>query len=1010
MNDLQRLVFNNTPIYIAPDRPDWLVPNRAGDALLLRGAADAGSPADLSPLGITRHCRFLSLLPEPAANGYTGRKDRLSLSGLEECWLHITDRCNLACRHCLFACSPETRTTLPLEAIAAAIAEASRLGVHVFYLTGGEPLLHPDFTAICRLILDRPDTALVILTNGLLIPSFAGLFESLPTDRLYLQISIDGREEAHDRVRGNGAFRKLMPVLETVHAIGSRNTLAMAVHAENIDQMDDIVRLAAKTKINSVHYLWLLAAGNARNSGFVPSEQLFEGLLRAATVAADAGISIDNLTNMESRVFSPPGTRHDLGSAGWTSIAIGPDGGIHPTPALIGQAEVFCGHLHDGLETVWRRSPVLNRLRGQSLIHSDAYNANPLRFIIGGGDIDHSFYAGGKFIGHDPYVPLYNRMALWLIHRAAKSSPESPHPGFRLRMGDRLDNCHHDGNGVVLTRSNCVLTVSNGRKVVGDFYTRAADAENEEIANPVCYPEEAVSHIPRNIRVRSYGCGSPVLDAGPDNGDVVVDLGSGAGVECFIAARQVGPGGRVFGIDMLDSMLARANRSRSAVAETLGYGNVHFIKGYLETIPLGENTVDLVISNCVINLSGDKRRTFSEILRVLRPGGRMVVSDVVTDAPVPAAIGNDEKLRGECIAGAMVQPYLVAVLEETGFRGIRIMKRFFYREVQGHRFYSVTYTAFKPKPGAAARVVYPGPFAAVITDNGDLLVRGDTAETDWNGPADDCPPLLLLDEQGNAENIDARNSCACYAPPETAAGGNETAPPGRLSPRHRQDCTHCGKPLVYLATGERKNCILCGGSFPANAVCEAGHFVCDTCHGGDVAGIVKEMCRRTRETDLFALMESIRRHPAFPVHGPEHHFTVPAVILAAYRNAGGHLPDEAIATAIERGRSVPGGVCAFWGACGAAVGVGIAFAILLEGNPLKPEPRQVVQELVRDCIDAINRIQAARCCQRESYTALAVAAERSEKLLPVRLTADGPARCQQQARNRECIGGDCPFA
>ena len=163
----------------------------------------------------------------------------------------------------------------------------------------------------------------------------------------------------------------------------------------------------------------------------------------------------------------------------------------------------------------------------------------------------------------------------------------------------------------------------------------------------------------------------------------MVDLGSGRGVECFIAARQVGARGKAIGVDMLEQMLAAAQRGAAAVAVNLGYRNLEFRHGYLEQLPLEDQSVDVVLSNCVMNLSPDKRRAFGEILRVLRPGGRLVISDVVCEEEPDAAIRNDDILRGECIGGALTQRDLVGILEEAGFVAVRFLKRFPYRVVGG---------------------------------------------------------------------------------------------------------------------------------------------------------------------------------------------------------------------------------------------------------------------------------------------------------------------------------------
>ncbi len=1037
--DWVRFELDNTPVFIRPDTPDWMVPSSTGDRLLQnvieygemaiigdrRYHAKASGGTDFAD--IMRVTQFLSLLTSPEIEDYDGRAGALQLNHLKECWLHITDQCNLSCRHCLFSCSAKTQTTLSLESIKTVVSDAYGLGTRVFYLTGGEPLVHPDFQQICRLVLfDFPDTMLAILTNGILLPEQRSFLQSLPSDRLFLQVSLDGLEDVNDDLRGKGSFAKIVNGLTALDGLGLQTTLSMAVTPDNRHQMTDMVSLAARHNINSVHYMWLLNTGRASGLSYVPADALFSDLVQSHALAKKNNVTIDNISNLSAQVFSTPGTRYDLGNAGWESLAIGPNGSVYPTPALIGRKDTVCGHISENLENVWRNSPALASLRELSIVSDTNYNANPLKYIIGGGDIDHSYYAGGAYVGHDPYVPLYNRLALWLMVQSAQIVEERPWPQIRRKMGEKLLHCIQEGEGVALTHSNCVLTFSGTRGVVGEFYSTAAEDENTDITNPVCYPDAEMPHIPPAARIRSYGCGSPVLDAAIKPGETVVDLGSGAGVECYIAARKVGPKGSVTGIDMLDNMLALARRPMDEVADNLGYRNVEFKKGFLEQLPVSDKTVDVVISNCVINLSEDKRRTFSEIFRVLTPGGRIFISDVVTDTPCPPAIQNDAKLRGECIAGALVQPHLIAILESAGFCHIRIVKRFFYKEVLGHHFYSVTYTAFRPMPEEKSPAMYPGPYAAVVTDDGELLLRGQVSEINWPYDAQGDSAIFKLDAMGNVDNIEAANACSCGIPPEGAvscdcsvppedsrSAGDKPAPVTALfmnnDPKHSRDCMLCGKPLIYFSEDRQETCVFCGNKLMANAACEDGHFVCDSCHGSDMVDIVKHVCTHTDLVDMIDLINQLRRHPAFSVHGPEHHFAVPGVITATYKNLGGDLTEKDIVTAIERGRAVPGGACGFWGTCGAAVGVGIAFGIILKSNPLAPGPRQIIQKVSEAIISRLNRTEAARCCQREVWTALKAAAELSETYLPLPLKADGDVQCRQQGRNRECIQKDCPY-
>jgi len=165
------------------------------------------------------------------------------------------------------------------------------------------------------------------------------------------------------------------------------------------------------------------------------------------------------------------------------------------------------------------------------------------------------------------------------------------------------------------------------------------------------------------------GCGNPQAIAGLQLGEVVLDLGSGAGFDCFLAARQVGPEGRVIGVDMTPEMIAkaRANAARAA------YGNVEFQLGEIEHLPVADSSVDVIISNCVINLSTDKPSVFREALRALRPGGRLAVSDVVATAELPADIREDLVLYSACAGGAATVAELQQMLGDAGFEKIQIV-------------------------------------------------------------------------------------------------------------------------------------------------------------------------------------------------------------------------------------------------------------------------------------------------------------------------------------------------
>jgi len=190
-------------------------------------------------------------------------------------------------------------------------------------------------------------------------------------------------------------------------------------------------------------------------------------------------------------------------------------------------------------------------------------------------------------------------------------------------------------------------------------------------SNPVTsdlYDDVAVKDLPAGAVTASLGCGNPTALIELDEGETVLDLGSGGGLDVLLTARRVGPAGKVYGLDMTDEMLALARENQRKAGVT----NVEFLRGRIEEIPLPTDTVDVVISNCVINLSPDKPRTLAEAFRVLKPGGRFAVSDIVADRPVPDHIRKDIELVLGCVGGSMETATYRRLLEAAGFVDIEI--------------------------------------------------------------------------------------------------------------------------------------------------------------------------------------------------------------------------------------------------------------------------------------------------------------------------------------------------
>lgn len=261
------------------------------------------------------------------------------------------------------------------------------------------------------------------------------------------------------------------------------------------------------------------------------------------------------------------------------------------------------------------------------------------------------------------------------------------------------------------------------------FYAAAAQEPMESLCCAAEYAEAEISHIPENVLGVSYGCGSPVSLAGIKEGETIVDLGSGGGIDCFIAAKKVGRSGWVIGIDMTDNMLGIAKEAASSVAKNLGYDIVEFKKGFLEDIPLESGTADLVMSNCVLNLSADKGTVLEEVYRVLNSTGRFCISDVVSDKELPEHIRNDKQLWGECMAGTLTEERFMRAARKAGFYGLLTISRSLYRELEGIRFYSVTLNGYKFQKGpesvyAGQYAIYKGPFKTVRDDDGHEYPAG----------------------------------------------------------------------------------------------------------------------------------------------------------------------------------------------------------------------------------------------------------------------------------------------
>lgn len=224
------------------------------------------------------------------------------------------------------------------------------------------------------------------------------------------------------------------------------------------------------------------------------------------------------------------------------------------------------------------------------------------------------------------------------------------------------------------------------------------------------------------------------------------------------------------------------------------------------------------------------------------------------------------------------------------------------------------------------------------------------------------------------------------------------------------NCAVCGEPLVYSERAQAVTCAVCGKQESGHSVCADGHYVCDACHRAGGVDLIMEACARSGSTDPVALAQELMADRALYPNGPEHHSLVGAVLLAAYRNAGGALDlDAALAELRQRSMQVPGGTCGFWGCCGAAVSAGQFYSIVCGSTPMTQEPWAATARLTSRIIGKLADVGGPRCCKRTSFTALAETVDYVADTLGVRMERPERIACTFMAGNAECRGRSCPY-
>jgi hypothetical protein len=228
--------------------------------------------------------------------------------------------------------------------------------------------------------------------------------------------------------------------------------------------------------------------------------------------------------------------------------------------------------------------------------------------------------------------------------------------------------------------------------------------------------------------------------------------------------------------------------------------------------------------------------------------------------------------------------------------------------------------------------------------------------------------------------------------------------------KYTSGCLICGQDLVYLSQVQVLTCMYCGRAVEANACCAQGHFVCDACHGADGNDLIEQYCAQTAVRDPVEMALTLMRHPSIAMHGPEHHFLVPAVLLAALDNQHS-IADRGtrIQQARKRAEGVRGGSCGFCGNCGAAVGTGIFISLMTGATPLSRQEWQLSNRMTAESLLAVAEYGGPRCCKRDTFLALQSAQTFLQKQFGVTLEMQAPIHCAFSSVNKECLKTGCPF-
>lgn len=744
-------------LLIDPQSPNWISTNNIG-VEILRLCDGKHTLSDIQTSMVTKYgdsdservgrevlefinaagtMEFISDSPF-LSREYPGRGKVVAPHKMDELWIYNTLACNLRCKHCLLSAGKELKDELTTEEIKRLVDEAIELGVKRFYITGGEPFIKNDIFELIRYIIKEKNKELIIQTNATLFDDKKiSALKKLKSPKLTIQVSLEGPDaETHDKLRGKGSFDKAVNGIKKLIGIGIIPVVATAVSKFNENYITDTSRFLSKLGVKDHHILWMYTRGRGANNVdelLVPSDKIAHIMRDLRGIYKEGEIIVDNEESLKVRLKAKRGRKTDLCNNCYEKVCVNSDGHVYPCASFNGDKRFDAGSIRDkSLKEIWLNSKIMAWFRNNSVQEKAECNACYLKFFCGGGCTAQSYYASeietgkGSLMAQEPYCLTYKVLfedILWDLAREGVPSKNTNINGYTTpfvynamdgKLPPYLSHAFKsidDTFEVGCYHCSCVLAVDvedddtvckpeiKGQitKTVKKKFSTAAYTPEKNFYCPTGYDLKDLEHIPTEVLEVSYGCGNPAAIAELREGDTVLDLGSGAGIDCFIAAKRLGKNGKVIGIDMTDEMVEKGSISAKKVAKVLGYNIVEFRKGNLMAMPVDDNSIDLVISNCVINLTEDKAKVMNEVFRVLKHGGRFVISDIVSDKPIPGYMKRDKELWAACLSGALTEDRFKEAAEDAGLSDIQLTKNYLYKKVEYINFYSVTLKGFKPQ-------------------------------------------------------------------------------------------------------------------------------------------------------------------------------------------------------------------------------------------------------------------------------------------------------------------------